>query len=62
MAKFVMFVYTLIIFLFLFLIETGRVGSEKTTIPCDNDHDCDEVFNCMRMCIDGFCDYVVLNL
>lgn len=33
-----------------------------TTIPCANDHDCDEVFNCIRMCIDGFCDYVVMNL
>ncbi|WJX44209.1 hypothetical protein P8452_31214 [Trifolium repens] len=53
MAKIIIFVYTLIIFLSLLLVGTGR-----TRIPCESDDDCPEHFLPPVMtCIDGYCMY-----
>ncbi|AES87840.1 Nodule Cysteine-Rich (NCR) secreted peptide [Medicago truncatula] len=54
-----MFLYALITFLFLFLVETSTTNT-KTTIPCKFDNDCPEIsYPLILMCIDDFCEYLL---
>nr|QQO74679.1 nodule-specific cysteine-rich peptide L11 [Lens culinaris] len=48
-----MFVYALIVFLLLFLIE----ASKKTTLPCNSYYDCPRLFFHFAECADGCCVY-----
>ncbi|WJX43979.1 ubiquitin-protein ligase E3 Brl2 [Trifolium repens] len=55
MAKILIFIYALIIFLSLFLVVTSR-----TRVPCISESDCPEgTAYKLWQCIDGFCDITV---
>ncbi|CAL5186732.1 unnamed protein product [Lathyrus oleraceus] len=53
MAQVLIFVYALVIFIFLFLVETTKVSAN----PCKSVEDCPEVREHIAKCIDGVCDY-----
>ncbi|KEH26495.1 Nodule Cysteine-Rich (NCR) secreted peptide [Medicago truncatula] len=62
MAQFLLFVYSLIIFLSLFFGEAAfeRTETRMLTIPCTSDANCPKVISpCHTKCFDGFCGWYI---